>query len=90
MTWKRKHTEEIHFYMNIDDDRRVVLARGGRARVSGVSVRFRRRDSEPWDDPAVSVSHGTGWGLTVTSVPRGLRGNRLPDWLAELVAEVHP
>lgn len=88
--WQVNRTEQVRFYLEIKEDRRVVLAHGGGARVTGVSVTFRRKGGEEWGAPRVAVTHGSGWHLTVTSVPQELRGSTLPGWLAELVAEVEP
>jgi hypothetical protein len=88
--WEIDRTESVHFRMAVEGDRRVVLADRTGVRVKSVFVRYTRTAGGTWDEPRISVSHGIGWDITVTSVPQGLRGQRMPDWLAALVAEAKP
>jgi hypothetical protein len=87
--WAVERTEKVRFWIEISGDRRVVLSNGAGARVNSVTVTYSRVTGESWGEPSVSVSHGQGWHLTVTSAPKGLRGP-MPAWLAGLVSEVRP
>lgn len=89
-TWSEERTERVMFRTEIGDGRSVVLSNGAGVKVNSVMVRFERQPGAEWSKPWVSVAHGRGWDLTVTSVPRGLRHQTMPAWLASLVSEVQP
>jgi hypothetical protein len=88
--WERENVESVRFSLDLRAEaRRIALANGAGVQVNSILVTFKRVNGGPWVR-GVALSCGKGWSLTVTSVPRGLRRNKIPDWLADKIAEVSP